>query len=156
VWGTHNYPGTVSNSRSAQIDSGIRQAFTAINNAVTSAQVELESTTIGKLLPATEATDPQAVCVQISVASANGDPLSAMAFTVKSSVGIRQRVKAPLLTAMMKGMQYVFIIQKGPACVNRDLSTMVAMSSTYKYPAKYGTLTINGKNSSGSLWALID
>jgi hypothetical protein len=37
-----------------------------------------------------------------------------------------------------------------------DLSVMVAMSSDYKYPSKYGTLKIDGRKSNGSLWAVID
>jgi hypothetical protein len=65
-------------------------------------------------------------------------------------------VKVPLQNAMIKGVRNALTLQKGPACLSKDLATMVAMSSKYKYPAKYGSLKINGQKSMGSLWAVID
>lgn len=78
-----------------------------------------------------------------------------MAYTAKNTTGVRQRVTMPVINALIPGTKHSLKIQKGPACVGLDLSVMVAMSSQYKYPAKYGTLTIDGSKSTGSLWALI-
>ena len=156
VWGTYGLDNTVSNSRSVPIETGIQQIFTPVTGDMTTVQLEFQSTSIGKLIDATEATDPQAICVQMSIASTDGIPLSTMAYTVKSTTGIRQRVKVPLQNAMIKGVRNALTLQKGPACLSKDLTTMVAMSSKYKYPAKYGSLKINGQKSMGSLWAVID
>ncbi len=156
VWGTRPVDKTITNSRSVEIVSGLEQGFTSMSDSMTTVQTEFESRTIGTLVEATEATDPNAVCVQVSIASNQGLPLSTFAYTAKNTTGVRQRVTMPVINALIPGTKHSLKIQKGPACVNRDLSVMVAMSSQYKYPAKYGTLIINGNKSTGSLWALID
>jgi hypothetical protein len=118
--------------------------------------MEFESRTIGKFIEATEATDPNAICVQVSIASSQGLPLSTMAYPDRDGTGVRQRVTMPVVNALIPGAKHALKIQKGPACLMHDLSVMVAMSSDYKYPSKYGTLKIDGRKSNGSLWAVID
>jgi hypothetical protein len=156
VWGTRPVDKTITNSRSVEIVSVLEQGFTSMSDSMDTVQMEFESRTIGKLIEATEATDPNAVCVQVSIASRQGLPLSTMAYTAKNTTGVRQRVTMPVINALIPGTKHSLKIQKGPACVGLDLSVMVAMSSQYKYPAKYGILTIDGSKSTGSLWALID
>jgi len=156
VWGTRPVDKTKTNSRSVEIVSLLEQGFTAMSESMYSVQVEFESRTVGKLIEATEATDPNAVCVQVSIASSQGLSLSTLAYTAKNTIGVRQRLTLPVINALIPGMKHSLKIQKGPACAGYDLSVMVAMSSQYKYPAKYGTLTIDGLKSTDSLWALID
>ncbi|MFZ4112664.1 MAG: hypothetical protein ACOYKG_05750 [Ilumatobacteraceae bacterium] len=156
VWGTRPVDKTITNSRSVEITSGIEQGFTSMSDSMNTVQTEFESRTIGTLIEATEATDPNAICVQVSIASNQGLPLSTFAYTAKNTTGVRQRISMPVINALIPGTKHSLKIQKGPACLNRDLSVMIAMSSQYKYPSKYGTLLVNGNKSTGSLWALID
>jgi hypothetical protein len=156
VWGTRPVDKTITNSRSAGFVSVIEQGFTSLSDSMKTVQMEFESRTIGKFIAATEATDPSAICMQVSIASHQGLPLSTMAYTHKDARGVRQRVNIPVENALIPGVKHLLRIQKGPACAVHDLSVMVAMSSKYKYPSKYGTLTIDGRKSIGSLWALID
>ncbi len=156
VWGTRPVDKTITNSRGVEIVSLLEQGFTSMSDSMDTVQMEFESRTIGKLIEATEATDPNALCVQVSIASSQGLPLSTMAYTAKNTTGVRQRLTMPVINALIPGTKHSLKIQKGPACASFDLSVMVAMSSQYKYPAKYGTLTIDGRKSTGSLWALID
>jgi hypothetical protein len=156
VWGTRPVDKTITNSRSAVFESVIEQGFTSMSDSMEFVQMEFESRTIGKFIAATEATDPSAICMQVSIASSQGLPLSTMAYTDKDGTGVRQRVTMPVVNALIPGTKHALKIQKGPACTAHDLSVMVAMSSEYKYPSKYGTLKIDGRKSNGSLWALID
>jgi hypothetical protein len=94
--------------------------------------------------------------MQVSIASFQGLPLSTMSYTDKDGTGVRQRITMPVVNALIPGTKHSLKIQKGPACASHDLSVMVAMSSQYKYPSKYGTLKVDGRKSIGSLWALID
>jgi len=156
VWGTRPVDKTITNSRSVEFASVVEQGFTSLSDSMNTVQVEFESRTIGKFIEATEATDPNAVCMQVSIASSQGLPLSTMSYTDKNGTGVRQRVTMPVINALIPGTKHSLKIQKGPACAVHDLSVMVAMSSQYKYPSKYGTLKVDGKKSTGSLWALID
>ena len=156
VWGTRPVDKTITNSRSAVFESVIEQGFTSMSDSMEFVQMEFESRTIGKFIAATEATDPSAICMQVSIASSQGLPLSTMAYTDKDGTGVRQRITMPVVNALIPGTKHSLKIQKGPACTTHDLSVMVAMSSDYKYPSKYGTLKIDGRKSNGSLWALID
>jgi len=156
VWGTRPVDKTITNSRSVEFASVVEQGFTSLSDSMNTVQVEFESRTIGKFIEATEATDPNAVCMQVSIASSQGLPLSTMSYTDKNGTGVRQRVTMPVVNALIPGTKHSLKIQKGPACAAHDLSVMVAMSSQYKYPSKYGTLKVDGKKSTGSLWALID
>jgi hypothetical protein len=156
VWGTRPLDKTITNSRRAEFVSVIEQGFTSMSDSMETVQMEFESRTIGKFIEATEATDPNAICVQVSIASSQGLPLSTMAYTDRDGTGVRQRVTMPVVNALIPGAKHALKIQKGPACLVHDLSVMVAMSSDYKYPSKYGTLKIDGRKSNGSLWAVID
>lgn len=156
VWGTRPVDKTTTNSRSVAFDSLIEQGFTSMSDSMETVEMEFESRTIGKFIAATEATDPNAICMQVSIASSQGLPLSTMSYTDKDGTGVRQRVTMPVVNALIPGTKHALKIQKGPACLVHDLSVMVAMSSKYKYPSKYGTLKIDGRKSTGSLWALID
>jgi len=156
VWGTRPVDKTITNSRSVEFTSVVEQGFTSMSDSMNTVQMEFESRTIGKFIEATEATDPNAICVQVSIASSQGLPLSTMSYTDKNGTGVRQRVTMPVVNALIPGTKHSLKIQKGPACAVHDLSVMVAMSSQYKYPSKYGTLKVDGKKSTGSLWALID
>jgi hypothetical protein len=156
VWGTRPVDKTITNSRSVAFDSLIEQGFTSMSDSMETVEMEFESRTIGKFIAATEATDPNAICMQVSIASSQGLPLSTMSYTDKDGTGVRQRVTMPVVNALIPGTKHALKIQKGPACLVHDLSVMVAMSSEYKYPSKYGTLKIDGRKSTGSLWALID
>ena len=127
-----------------------------MSDSMETVQMEFESRVIGKFIAATEATDPNTICMQVSIASSQGLPLSTMSYTDKDGTGVRQRITMPVVNALIPGAKHILKIQKGPACVVHDLSVMVAMSSDYKYPSKYGTLKIDGRKSTGSLWALID
>ena len=156
VWGTRPVDKTITNSRSVEFASVIEQGFTSMSDSMETVQMEFESRVIGKFIAATEATDPNAICMQVSIASSQGLPLSTMAYTDKDGTGVRQRITMPVMNALIPGTKHTLKIQKGPACTAHDLSVMVAMSSQYKYPSKYGTLKIDGRKSTGSLWALID
>ena len=156
VWGTRPVDKTITNSRSVEFASVIEQGFTSMSDSMETVQMEFESRVIGKFIAATEATDPNAICMQVSIASSQGLPLSTMAYTDKDGTGVRQRITMPVVNALIPGTKHALKIQKGPACTSHDLSVMVAMSSQYKYPSKYGTLTVDGRKSIGSLWALID
>ena len=156
VWGTRPVDKTITNSRSVKFASVIEQGFTSMSDSMETVQMEFESRVIGKFIAATEATDPNAICMQVSIASSQGLPLSTMAYTDKDGTGVRQRITMPVVNALIPGTKHALKIQKGPACLVHDLSVMVAMSSQYKYPSKYGTLKIDGRKSTGSLWALID
>ena len=156
VWGTRPVDKTITNSRSVEFASVIEQGFTSMSDSMETVQMEFESRVIGKFIAATEATDPNAICMQVSIASSQGLPLSTMAYTDKDGTGVRQRITMPVVNALIPGTKHTLKIQKGPACISHDLSVMVAMSSQYKYPKEFGTLTIDGRNSIGSLWALID
>jgi len=156
VWGTRPVDKTITNSRSVEFASVIEQGFTSMSDSMNTVKMEFESRTIGKFIEATEATDPNAICIQVSIASSQGLPLSTMSYTHKNATGVRQRVTMPVVNALIPGAKHSLKIQKGPACVEHDLSVMVAMSSQYKYPTKYGTLKVDGSKSTGSLWALID
>jgi len=156
VWGTRPVDKTITNSRSVEFASVIEQGFTSMSDSMETVQMEFESRVIGKFIEATEATDPNAICMQVSIASFQGLPLSTMSYTDKDGTGVRQRITMPVVNALIPGAKHSLKIQKGPACTAHDLSVMVAMSSQYKYPSKYGTLKIDGRKSTGSLWALID
>ena len=156
VWGTRPVDKTITNSRSVEFTSVIEQGFTSMSDSMETVQMEFESRVIGKFIAATEATDPNTICMQISIASSQGLPLSTMSYTDKDGTGVRQRITMPVVNALIPGAKHSLKIQKGPACTAHDLSVMVAMSSQYKYPSKYGTLKIDGRKSTGSLWALID
>ena len=156
VWGTRPVDKTITNSRRVEFVSMVEQGFTSMSDSMETVQMEFESRTIGKFIEATEATDPNAICVQVSIASSQGLPLSTMAYTDRDGTGVRQRVTMPVVNALIPGAKHALKIQKGPACLVQDLSVMVAMSSDYKYPSKYGTLKIDGRKSNGSLWAVID
>lgn len=156
IWGTRPVDKTITNSRRAEFVSVIEQGFTSMSDSMETVQMEFESRTIGKFISATEATDPNSICMQVSIASSQGLPLSTMSYTDKDGTGVRQRITMPVVNALIPGAKHVLKIQKGPACLVHDLSVMVAMSSDYKYPSKYGTLKIDGRKSTGSLWALID
>jgi hypothetical protein len=156
VWGTRPVDKTITNSRSVEFTSVIEQGFTSMSDSMNTIQMEFESRVIGKFIEATEATDPNAICMQVSIASFQGLPLSTMSYTDKDGTGVRQRIAMPVVNALIPGTKHSLKIQKGPACTSHDLSVMVAMSSQYKYPSKYGTLKVDGRKSIGSLWALID
>jgi hypothetical protein len=156
VWGTRPVDKTITNSRSVEFTSVIEQGFTSMSDSMNTIQMEFESRVIGKFIEATEATDPNAICMQVSIASFQGLPLSTMSYTDKDGTGVRQRITMPVVNALIPGTKHSLKIQKGPACTSHDLSVMVAMSSQYKYPSKYGTLKVDGRKSIGSLWALID
>jgi hypothetical protein len=156
VWGTRPVDKTITNSRSVEFTSVIEQGFTSMSDSMNTIQMEFESRVIGKFIEATEATDPNAICMQVSIASFQGLPLSTMSYTDRDGTGVRQRITMPVVNALIPGTKHSLKIQKGPACTSHDLSVMVAMSSQYKYPSKYGTLKVDGRKSIGSLWALID
>jgi hypothetical protein len=156
VWGTRPVDKTITNSRRVEFTSVIEQGFTSMSDSMNTIQMEFESRVIGKFIEATEATDPNAICMQVSIASFQGLPLSTMSYTDKDGTGVRQRITMPVVNALIPGTKHSLKIQKGPACTSHDLSVMVAMSSQYKYPSKYGTLKVDGRKSIGSLWALID
>jgi hypothetical protein len=156
VWGTRPVDKTITNSRRVEFVSTVEQGFTSMSVSMETVQMEFESRVIGKFIAATEATDPNTICMQVSIASSQGLPLSTMAYTDKDGTGVRQRITMPVVNALIPGTKHSLKIQKGPACTTHDLSVMVAMSSDYKYPSKYGTLKIDGRKSNGSLWALID
>ena len=156
VWGTRPVDKTITNSRRVEFVSMVEQGFTSMSDSMETVQMEFESRVIGKFIAATEATDPNTICMQVSIASSQGLPLSTMAYTDKDGTGVRQRITMPVVNALIPGTKHALKIQKGPACTAHDLSVMVAMSSEYKYPSKYGTLKIDGRKSNGSLWALID
>jgi hypothetical protein len=156
VWGTQPVQLTVNNSRKATMNTGARQGFTAVKKRMTSVEILLESTSIGALVPATETTAANDVCVRVTLMTELGLPIATTGLVTSSTKGIRQQLTVPLASALVPGALHKIQLEKGPACWLRDLSTYVAMSSNYKYPSKYGRMSIDGKSSDGSLWARID
>jgi len=156
VWGTYPIDKSATNSTKINIAQSVTQTFTSVTNSVKTVQVEIESPNIGVLVEATEATDPNAVCLQASIVADNGLPMATMAYTAKNEVGVRQKVTSTVDSALIIGAKYSFTLQKGPACATRDLATMAASIANYQYPAKYGSLKVDGQKLSWSLWAVID
>lgn len=156
VWGSYPIDDTVTNSRRVVIGTGVRQGFTAVTKKVSSVEIVLESATIGALVPASETTTNDQICVRVSLMSEMGLPIATMGLVTSSTKGIRQLLTVPLATAVVKGALNKMQIEKGPACSARDLATYFAMSSDYKYPRAYGRASVDGKSSTGSLWARID
>lgn len=156
IWGTQPVDLTVNNSRKAVINSGLRQVFTAVSKKMSTVELVLESRTIGALVPATETTTADQLCVRITLMSSMGLPIATTGLVTASTKGIRQQITVPLESALIPGAQHKIQIEKSAACLSRDLATYVAMSSNYKYPRKYGRMSIDGKSSDGSLWARID
>jgi len=156
VWGTYPIDKSATNSTKINIAQSVMQTFTSVTNSVKSVQVEIESPSIGLLIEATEATDPNAICLQASIVASNGLPMSTMAYTTKNEIGMRQKVTATVDSALIIGAKYSFILQKGPACMTRELSSMAASIAAYQYPAKYGSLKVDSEELSWSLWAVIN
>ena len=156
IWGTQPVDLTVNNSRKAVMNTGLRQVFTAVSKKMSTVELVLESRTIGALVPATEATTADQLCVRITLMSSMGLPIATTGLVTGSTKGIRQQITIPLESALIPGAQHKIQIEKSAACLSRDLATYVAMSSNYKYPRKYGRMSIDGKSSDGSLWARID
>ena len=156
VWGTQPVQLTVNNSRKVSLNTGLRQGFTAVQKRMTVVEMLLESTSIGALVPATETTASNDVCVRVTLMTELGLPIATTGLVTSSTKGIRQQIKVPLASALVPGALHKIQVEKGPACWLRDLSTYVAMSSNYKYPRKYGRMSIDGKSSDGSLWARVD
>ena len=113
VWGTRPVDKTITNSRSVEFASVIEQGFTSMSDSMNTVQLEFESRTIGKFIEATEATDPNAICIQVSIASSQGLPLSTMSYTHKNATGVRQRVTMPVVNALIPGAKHSLKIQKG-------------------------------------------
>ncbi len=156
IWGTQPVDLTVNNSRKALMNTGMRQVFTAVSKKMSTVEMVLESRTIGALVPASETTTADQLCVRITLMSSMGLPIATTGLVTGSTKGIRQQIVVPLESALIPGAQHKIQIEKSAACLSRDLSTYVAMSSNYKYPRKYGRMSIDGKSSDGSLWARID
>lgn len=156
VWGTQPVQLTVNNSRKVTMNTGLRQGFTAVEKRMSSVEILLESTSIGALVPATETTASNDVCVRVTLMTELGLPIATTGLVTSSTKGIRQQITVPLASALVPGALHKVQLEKGPACWLRDLSTYVAMSSNYKYPRKYGRMSVDGKSSDGSLWARID
>lgn len=156
VWGTKPVQLTVNNSRKAAMNTGLRQGFTAVSKRMSTVEIVLESTSIGALTPATETTASADVCVRVTLMTDLGLPIATTGLVTSSTKGVHQQIKVPLASALVPGALHKIQVEKGPACWLRDLSTYVAMSSNYKYPRKYGRLSIDGKSSDGSVWARID
>ena len=149
-------PLTVINSRKAEVVGWMRQGFTPVEKMVSGVTLVLESKTIGALKVATEETTRDQVCIRVTLTSEMGLPIATAALVSSSSKGVRQQVRVPLETAVVPGALHKLMVEKGPACLANDLSTYVAMSSNFKYPREFGKLSIDGKVSTGSLWARID
>lgn len=156
IWGTQPVDLTVNNSRKATMNTGLRQVFTAVSKKMSTVEIVLESRTIGALVPATESTTADQLCVRITLMSSMGLPIATTGLVTGSTKGIRQQITVPLESALVPGAQHKIQIEKSAACLGRDLSTYVAMSSNYKYPRKFGRMSVDGKSSDGSLWARID
>jgi len=156
VWGTKPVDLTVNNSRIAEFNLSIDQVFTATDEYVSSATVEITSRTIGTLTEATDQTTNDQVCVRVNLGAEGGLPAASIGYTVKTTRGATQQLEVPLESALIPNERYVLSIVKGPACAARDIATFVAMSSKWKYPKKSGSLTLDGRDSIGSLWARID
>lgn len=155
VWGSYPIDRTIVNSRRVTIDSVVRQGFTAVTKRVRSIELVLESTAIGALVPATETTTNDQICVRVSLMSGMGLPIATTGLVTSSTKGIRQQLTVPLTSAVVVGALNKVQVEKGPACATRDLATYFAMSSDYKYPRAYGRASVDGKASTGSLWARI-
>jgi hypothetical protein len=156
IWGTQPVDLTVNNSRKATMNTGLRQVFTAVSKKMSTVEMVLESRTIGALVPATETTTADQLCVRVTLMSSMGLPIATTGLVTGSTKGVRQQITVPLESALVPGAEHKIQIEKAAACLGRDLSTYVAMSSNYKYPRKYGRMSIDGKSSDGSLWARID
>ncbi|MBM3718049.1 MAG: hypothetical protein FJW53_03640 [Actinobacteria bacterium] len=156
VWGNKPMDRTVNNSRIAQFNLSIDQVFTATDEYVSAATVEITSLTIGTLTEATDQTTNDQVCVRVTLGAEGGLPAASIGYTVKSTRGATQQLEVPLESVLIPNERYVLSIVRGPACAARDIATFVAMSSKWKYPKSSGSLTLDGRVSIGSLWARLD
>ena len=156
VWGSYPIDRTIVNSRTVVIGTVVRQGFTAVGKRVRSIELVLESTSIGALVPATETTTNDQICVRVSLMSGMGLPIATTGLVTSATRGIRQQLTVPLASAVVMGALNKIQVEKGPACASRDLATYFAMSSDYKYPRAYGRASVDGNASTGSLWARID
>lgn len=156
IWGTQPVELTVNNSRKVTMNEKVRQGFTPVGKSVDTIELLLESTSIGALTPASDTTTLDEICVRVSLTTDIGLPIATTGLVTASTKGKRQQIIVPLETALVPGALHKVQIEKGPACLTRDLSTYFAMSTNYKYPRKYGRASVDGKASDGSLWARID
>ena len=156
VWGTRPIDLTISNSRFATFASSVRQTFTAMSDVMGSAEVVFGGDGVGEFSVAPQGTMPSAVCASTVLTTETGVEVSRVDLVAPGNRGGLETVTVPLWAGLLPGARYAIELRVMPGCANRRFTTMVAMSTDWKYPAASGTLTVDSRKSIGSLWARVD
>lgn len=156
VWGTRPIDLTISNSRFATFASSVRQTFIAMSDVMGSAEVVFGGEGVGEFSVAPQGTMPSAVCASTVLTTETGVEVSRVDLVAPGNRGGLEKVTVPLWAGLLPGARYAIELRVMPGCANRKFTTMVAMSTDWKYPAASGTLAVDSRKSIGSLWARID
>lgn len=147
---------TVTNSRFATFASSVRQTFVAMSDALGSVEVVFGGDGVGGFSVAPQGAMPSAVCASTVLTTETGVEVSRVDLVAPGTRGALEEVTVPLGAGLLPGARYAVELRVMPGCANRRFTTLVAMSSDWKYPAGSGTLTVDGRRSIGSLWARVD
>lgn len=156
VWGTRPVELTVNNSRQAEFASSASQTFTALSQGMNNVRTEIGVEGAGRLEPAPEGAMPATVCVALVLMTEVGLEIGRSDLVSGGDGTTTEAVDVPLNTGLIPGARYALEVRQMPACAGKTMRVMVAMSSSWKYPRSAGSLTIDGHESIGSLWARID
>lgn len=155
IWGTEPLDLVVNNSRIADVDRYAVQTFTAVSNTVSMVEIPLQSADIGTLVLSTPGS-PVEPCISVMLTNDAGKMLASATYGDSGGGGRLQRIEVPLEASVRVGGLYAVRISKVQSCAARPLSVRVAMSSLWKYPKASGRLSIDSRDSIGSLWARIN
>lgn len=153
VWGTPPIDLTVNNSRYASFMTSTRQSFTAVSEGATTFTTQIGVEGAGQFSLAPSDLPLESTCVGIVLRTKTGLPVARVNLVAQSMQTSLEQVTVPLVSGLVPGARYVLELKSMPQCVGRTFTMMVAMNSAWKYPRDSGKLTIDGRESVGSLWA---
>jgi hypothetical protein len=155
VWGTEPLDAVVNNSRIADVDIFVAQSFTAVSNEVSMVEIPLQSSQIGTLVMSTPIA-PVDPCISIALQNSDGRAVSSVVYGDSGDGGRLQRLEVPLAAKVRVGERYFVKVTKMQSCQSKSLAVRIAMSSKWKYPQASGRLSVDSRDSIGSLWARIN
>lgn len=156
VWGTSPIDLTVNNSRRATFVTSVRQTFVALSEEVESVRLVIGATGSGGFSSVAAGAPLSSVCLSVVLSTETGLEVGRLDLESTDTRGVVEDITSPLLIGLLPGTVYAIAIEAMPGCAGKIFATMVAMSSDWKYPAASGRLEIDGRRSSGSIWAEVD
>lgn len=147
---------TVTNSRFATFRATARQSFVAPVDVVGSVQTVLGGEGVSGFTVAPDEAMPSNVCVSAVLVTETGVEVKRVDLAVSGNRGGLEEITVPLAAGLVPGAVYAIELEVMPGCAARRFTTLVAMSSDWKYPGSSGQLRIDGRPSIGSLWARIN